>query len=291
MLNLYMKNYQKFVLGADIGGSHITVSVINTEDKNLLRQSYVRESLDSTSSMAEIMESWAHAIKKSIALSGHKISQIGLALPGPFDYEKGISYIKNQGKYENLYQVNIKEKLSEALVLPVDNLWLDNDASCFLKGEIFVENLNINENILGLTLGTGLGSVVAINGQVKDAALWCSTFKDKQAEDFISTRWFLKRYQEISGDFIGSVKLICQEGNYIYIAQLFKEFGENLHDFLTIQIDTFQPRVIVIGGNIAKASKYFMPYLSTLKVPVKITTIGEDAALIGAASNFFNSNR
>ncbi len=281
-----MKDNNHYILGADIGGSHITLSVVDTRKRVLLSHSYVREKLDASGSILQIIDCWAEAIKKSIALTGEKVNKIGLALPGPFDYEKGISFIKDQGKYDNLYQTNVKEKLAEALNLPIENFLFDNDASCFLKGEIFVGKAPKNINILGLTLGTGLGSVVSLDGEVSDAELWCSEFKDGQAEDYFSTRWFLKRYKELTGESIASVKLICEQADAVIVKQIFEEFGTNLCLLLKNKIKVFNPQTIIIGGNIAKASTHFMPYLKALEVPVKITTLGEASALLGAVSNF-----
>ncbi len=57
-------------------------------------------------------------------------------MPGPFDYEKGISFIKDQNKYESLYGLNVKEMMAERLGVSTDHIRLMNDAGCFLQGEV-----------------------------------------------------------------------------------------------------------------------------------------------------------
>ncbi|PRD48877.1 ROK family protein [Sphingobacterium haloxyli] len=281
-----MKNKLKYILGVDIGGSHITAAVVDMENKKVLTNTYIRRHVNSRGSVSEIMALWTNAIQKSIGLSGIDVSYIGLALPGPFDYDQGICLIKNQDKYEKLYKVNVKEKLAKSLKLPIDYILLSNDAFCFLKGEVFVGKATDVANVLGLTLGTGLGSVVSIKGEVRDAELWCSAYKDGIAEDYLSTRWFITKYLNLTGKPVKNVLQLCEEAPKVLIDDIFTEFANNLKEFLQLQIAAFRVEKVIIGGNIAKASAYFMPVLQELPVSIEINVSGEGAALLGAASNF-----
>lgn len=280
------ENQYEYILGVDIGGSHITAGVIDVKNKSILDKSYVREHLDTNASANEIVEKWATGIKKSITASGQNVSKVGLALPGPFDYLEGVSFIKNQGKYENLYNLNVKKMLAKELVIDVKDIEMENDAVCFLKGELFVSDSLDNSNVLGITLGTGLGSVVSQSGVAKDAALWCSPFKEGIAEDYISTRWFISRYAALSGTSLKDVKQICELGDEVLVEKLFKEFSDNLLLFLKTYTDRFSCQAVIIGGNISKAAKHFLPALSPINMAIKIAALGEESALIGAASCF-----
>lgn len=285
-----MKNNLRYVVGADIGGSHITAAVVDVEKRELLADTYVRQHLDTDASLEEIITCWTTVLQRSMRLSGVNVTYIGLALPGPFEYDIGICLMKNQGKYDQLYGVNIKEKLAESLKLPMDHILLDNDAACFLKGEIFVGNAEKKANVLGLTLGTGLGSVVSTTDGVRDAELWCSSYKEGIAEDYFSTRWFVSKYLHLTGVLAKNVRQICEDAPKAVVDLIFKEFADNLKEFLQLQIATFHPDKIIIGGNIGKASEHFMPVLNELPVPVVITVSGEDATLLGAASSFLETH-
>src|SRR6188768_2364118 len=97
-------------IGADIGGTHITSAIVDLDKKSIIPGSLTREKVDSHASPDEIVASWSRAITKARQATG--IRKVGLAMPGPFDYEKGICLIKDQGKYENLYGLNMKALLS-----------------------------------------------------------------------------------------------------------------------------------------------------------------------------------
>ncbi len=169
---------EQYVLGADIGGTHITTTVVDIKNRTVLEKSYYRAKVNSAGSAEQIIDQWGEAIRKSFLNVNMNPSKIGIAMPGPFDYENGISLIKNNEKYESLYQLNIKNLLAENLNIKSDDILMANDAQCFLSGELFLGVVKTFKKVIGITLGTGLGSATFNEGNVEDAALWCSPFKN-----------------------------------------------------------------------------------------------------------------
>jgi glucokinase len=286
-----MDNKEELVLGIDIGGSHITVGFVNIKTRMIIKQSYFRAFINSAGTAEEILEAWVIVIKEAFNTVAVADKKIGIAMPGPFDYEAGISYIKGNKKYEALYGLNIKQLLAEKLDIPAQNIIMQNDAACFLKGEVFAGAAVKYNMAIGLTLGTGLGTAICNNNVVEDAALWNSPLFDGMAEDYISTRWFLKDYLERTDIHIADVKALSEIANTSGIARaVFKKFADNLCAFLQEFIKNNQPEIVVIGGNITKSSTRFMPHLlaclnkQNITVPIRITKLGELAPLIGAAS-------
>ncbi len=281
------------VLGVDIGGSHITAALVNLETRELVQQSSVRESVNSKASASEIIEGWTKVIQQAFQAFPVSCKRLGIAMPGPFDYEEGISLMKNQEKYDALYGLNIKEILAENLQIDKSHIHFVNDAECFLKGEVFGGAAQGCKSAVGLTLGTGLGSSKYSKGTVADADLWCAPFLDSIAEEYLSTRWFTKRYAELTSACINNVKeLIDLPLSGCIRQQIFREFGQNLALFLNKYMQGNRPEVIVIGGNISKAFDLFKDELKDhlsetfSKTLVHTTKLGEDAALIGAASSW-----
>lgn len=284
-----MKN--STALGIDIGGSHITAALVDLGTRSVIEGSWNRTRIDSHGEAEDIIASWAAVISEVFSKAPAGVQHIGIGMPGPFDYEQGISLMKGQHKYDALYKLNVKNLLADKLGIAPAQIRFINDAGCFLQGEVFSGAGRNYERVIGLTLGTGLGSAVYRDGKAKDADRWCSPFKDGMAEDYLSTRWFVKRYQEVSGQDVPDVRaLVARIGVDDSIQGLFNEFAVNLGTVLADFAQTEQPEVIVIGGNIANAADLFFPLLiATLQqhhihVPVVTATLGEAAALIGAAS-------
>lgn len=277
------------ILTADIGGSHITASVCTADTHSLIPNSIARVEVQSRGPAEAILGAWESALTQAIAQSGCTISQIGIAMPGPFDYENGISYITGLDKYESIYGVNIKLYVANALQLDPTMVKFRNDAEATIAGEALAGAGKGYHKVVGLTLGTGFGSAICEQGITRDLNFGSDPFKTSIADDHLSTRWFLKRYQELSGETVSNVKeLAGKVETSKYARQLFEEFGINMAEFLKGPLKNLSPDVLVLCGNIAKASRHFLPYLQEGlgNLPIKISQLGENAALIGAASLF-----
>ncbi|RDV13582.1 ROK family protein [Pontibacter diazotrophicus] len=278
-------------VGVDIGGTHITAALVDLKEGTLLADTHIREHVDAKGNKTNIIHSWAQGIKNVTAGSAPEELRIGIAMPGPFDYAKGISLMQNQEKYDALYGINVKELLADALQVPPAHIQFMNDAACFLQGEAFGGAAKGAERAIGLTLGTGLGSAFYRDGMAEDAALWRSPFKEGIAEDYLSSRWFTKRYHSLSGNEVPNVKSLVELlPSDALVQSILDEFGRHLGQFLRLYIDREKPEVIVIGGNIAQSLELFKPALlktlasQGISAPVKQGELGEAAALIGAAS-------
>lgn len=286
------------IAGVDIGGSHITAGLINMNDIKLLKETVIRRRLNSQGSAEEILQVWIEALKDVIAQSPVEITKIGFAMPGPFDYEKGICRIKGFNKYEALYEMNIRNILSEALQLEPENILFRNDAEAFLDGELYGGAAKGFLHAIGITLGTGLGSSISHNGITVDAELSVTDYYGEMIEEFVSTRGLLRAYKELTGNILKDAKEISDRYETdINARKTFLIFSQHLSWFLQKFISQENPDVLVIGGNIINSWDLFMndviKHLESTgtKMPVIVKALlGEDAALIGGACCFQNQS-
>ncbi|HEX7905591.1 MAG TPA: ROK family protein [Chitinophagaceae bacterium] len=286
------------VLGVDIGGSHITAALVDLNFRSVVAGSNKRRLVNSQASVEEIIHDWCDVMSSALNAGPDVLQRIGIAMPGPFNYEEGISLIKDQDKFKALYNMNIKNILAERLAIKAEYIHFMNDAVCFLQGEVFGGAAREFDQVLGITLGTGLGSATYKEEIAVDADLWKSPFKDGIAEDYLSTRWFVNRYQELGGKLFSGVKeMIEKDGSSLLVKKLFDEFSENLTQFLLPQIEKYKSEAVVLGGNISNAFPLFEPALQTnfrasnVDVEIKKAQLSEDALLIGAASCWKKVNR
>ena len=289
-------NDSPIVAGIDIGGSHITVALVDLKTRSILPGTHIRKATDSNESADNIIAEWSSIINKAFEHNDWR-KRIAIAMPGPFDYEAGISYIRNQNKYDSLYGLNIKNLLAEGLQIDESDILLKNDAACFLQGEVFGGAAKGFKKAIGLTLGTGLGSARFVNEISEDAELWQSPFLDGIAEDYLSTRWIVKRSYEMTGIKVENVKeLFKLKTNGEVVKEIFKEFGKYLALFLSGLIHIEQPEVVVFGGNIANAYSLFysvlnanLPHTSSPFI-LKKAELGENGNIIGAASCWYQKS-
>ena len=292
---------RKISIGADIGGSHISTMAIDAESGSILRETHARCEVDCLGSSDDILHQWNQSIKMTLQQSGNiELCGIGFAMPGPFNYPEGIALFSGVNKFDTLYGINIRQRLADMLDLPASlPIRFLNDATCFAIGETWLGEASRHARVIAITLGTGFGSAFMQQGTPVSSGESVPTngwvyhlpFGDSIADDNFSTRWFIKRYMEITGIQARGAKSIAEAiGKDPAAQQVFDEFGMNLGRFMLPLIKRFGTTCLVIGGSIAQSYNHFStPFLSGLaaggagNLLVYPSAMGEDAAIAGSA--------
>ena len=290
---------KNIAIGTDIGGSHISCAAIDLVSGKIIRNTLTERSVDNQAQSNNIIGTWTQALSavlKKVPLEN--VKGIGFAMPGPFDYVKGISYIRGVAKYENLYGINITDAISNSLSVK-DGFLIRfmNDASSFAVGEAWAGSAANFNRSLSITLGTGFGSafirnrIPIVDGPEvpKLGCIYHLPFKDGIADDYFSTRGLLSRYKKLTGKELDGVKeLAALAGTEKAVTDLFIDFGENAGLFLAPWLNKFKAEILVIGGNISHAYNLFGDAFEiSLKkencfCKVAISKLKEDAALLGS---------
>ncbi len=147
-------------IGVDLGGTNIAVGVID-ENNNIIGRG--KEKTRSERSAEEIFETMALAIDEALKDAGigkEDILSIGIGTPGSVDKENGmILYANNL----NFHHVHAREMLKKHFDT---NIYLDNDANCAALGEAVAGAGNGKKNFVAVTLGTGVGSGLIVDGKI-----------------------------------------------------------------------------------------------------------------------------
>ena len=291
---------QNLAIGVDIGGSHISCAAVDLKSFRVLHETRTEKAVDNKAEASQIIGVWVKALSEVIEkIPENSLKGIGFGMPGPFDYVKGISYIKGVAKYEKLYGCNVKNAISDNLNLH-DNFPVRfmNDVSTFAVGEALVGKAAKAERSMSITLGTGFGSAFIANRipivdgpeVPKLGCVYHLPYGDNIADDYFSTRWFIGRYKRLTGRDLKGVKEFAEHaGTDKVVMDLFEEFGTNLGIFLAPWLKRFRAEIVVVGGNISHAYNLFGDiFENSLKkegcnCKVALSELKEDAAFIGAA--------
>jgi len=299
---LYMSKNEiskSYILGVDIGGSHITVALIDLSLRTIVGEFVLRRKVDPHASAEMILQKWCDTIRECWQKFNLVNTRVGFAMPGPFDYAGGVCLIKGFEKYELLYGINIRAELAQRLNIPGSDIAFRNDAEAFLEGEIFCGAAQGYNHVIGLTLGTGMGSAYSHFGITADAELSVTRYAGRIIEEFVSTRGLVGFYRGKTGlqikDAESLAKLCHEDAGAV---KSFKDFAIPLSWILNLFIVKEHPEIVVIGGNISNSWNLFMDDVierltSSLPEMPKITKtmMGENAALIGAACCFRDAQR
>lgn len=283
-----------YVLGVDIGGSHIACQVVNLKGYQLLTETYTEIKVAESEGAGVILSVWDKALKACIALAGDKIiSGIGVAMPSPFDFVRGIAMADH--KFASLKGLNIREELHRTTGVPMTSILFTNDAAAFGMGAWRL-NGSPKGHLIGVTLGTGFGACFVVDGCYATygpgvpigGELWDHPFRNVIAEDYVSTRWFEKRFGELTGEKIRGLKGMIdfyEAGKYkIETEQVFREFANSFGEIMVPFMIRFHADVLVIGGGMVLSQQYFLPlidrYFKENAINAAILTMADTTAAI-----------
>lgn len=154
---------ERFVVGVDVGGQTSKIGVVNAAGE-ILSQSVIRSDIYGSDADA-FLAALAEAIKANIADSGKQgqIKGVGVGAPNANYYTGTVSYAPNLAWAADK-EVKFAEILSEKLEgLPVT---LTNDANAAAVGEMTYGIAQGLKHFIMITLGTGVGSGIIVNGQL-----------------------------------------------------------------------------------------------------------------------------
>lgn len=296
----------EYVICLDVGGTSIKSAIVDSNGL-LYDETYKLIKIDTQGEkdyIIGVFTSLINAYIDYLKFKSIKPLGIGIGMCGPFDYEKGICLIPpHLHKYQSIYGLNLKEVLQNST--GIENIVFENDAWTYLRGEVWVGAAKGFNRVIGITLGAGLGSAFYCNGDIvstgkgvpPDGWLGGLPFKGGIVEDFITRRWILARYAELTNNNnkeldVVDIANLAFNGNAI-CQSIFNEMGERLGEIIAPYAKDFKVECIVFGGQIAKSFSLFKDALNktlhnipTLK---KITDAQfiEKSALYGAAKLIF----
>lgn len=152
---------EKKLIGIDLGGTTAKIGIISFSGK-IEHQWEV--ATDSTDSGAHILPNLAQSIETKLAeleLTKEDIHAVGIGVPGPVQKQTGyLPVAVNLGGFGGF---SVSDKLEELLGIPAI---VDNDANVAALGEVWMGGGNGTSDAVFVTLGTGVGGGIIVNGQV-----------------------------------------------------------------------------------------------------------------------------
>lgn len=190
------------------------------------------------------------------------IDLIGIACPGPLDSNTGEIF--NTPNLTILRYVNLKKDIQK--YIKCNKIMIENDANIYSLGSYYaLKNKKKTDILLGITLGTGIGFGIIINGQLfKGNYGMAGEYElsplnnDITWADLIGYKFF--RTETINNfDKILTPKEIfdLSEKNNKKAINIWKQYGINIGLCLCHIIGILNPNYLSIGGGISKANKYF----------------------------------
>lgn len=151
---------KKYRAGIDLGGTNIKAGIID-ENQNIIGQLSVLTNVKRD--YTEIIQDMAMLVKNimtQLSLSADDLKGIGIGSPGFIDATNGIVLYSNNFDWNNVYLTDEMHKYFDCQIK------VSNDANCAALGEVMAGAAKEYNNAILLTLGTGVGGGIIINGKV-----------------------------------------------------------------------------------------------------------------------------
>jgi glucokinase len=271
------------IIGVDLGGTNIRAGKIS-DDKIACISKLPTPSKES---VEEVMDQ-IYSVIDSCFDAGTR--SIGVGVPSVVDVDKGIVYdVTNIPSWK---AVPLKELLEKRYKVPV---CVNNDANCFAVGEKYFGKAKTCKNIVGVTLGTGLGCGLIFNGKLYEGS-------NCGAGEFGNVPYLAHNVEYYcSGQFFTDEKKVkaidifhlAKKGDASAL-QLFSEYGNHLGEALKSILYAYDPEVVILGGSVSQSFEFFKDamyralqdfafssVLANLKIEVSEL---ENSAIFGAAA-------
>lgn len=159
----------ELILGVDLGGTNIVVGAVGADNGKVhglnQRRTPVEQGPDGVIDRISAMIHKCQADVREELGDEHEILGIGIGSPGPLNRKTGVVITTPNLRWRN---VPIRDRVSEAAGLPAA---LDNDANCAILGESWLGAAQGARYVVGLTIGTGIGGGIVLDGEVFHGAV------------------------------------------------------------------------------------------------------------------------
>ncbi len=288
-----MGNSKLNLLLYDVGGTHAAAALAREAALRFDRR--FSSALDSSGNAGHILdalEKLGRLVLDENDLALEDLSGVSLGMPGPFDYDLGISQMRH--KFAGLYGVNLQSELALRFKVALDAVTFVNDACAYLLGEIHRGAASNVQRAIGITLGTGVGSAFAVDGRIVNAgdgvpnrgSLWDIPWDGGIIEDRVSARAIQDLHRTRTGECIEVQEISQRARNGGPALQTMHQFGRTLGRVLAQTCSAFRPQVVVFGGAISRSADLFLPAataeISSGNMRLVMSELFDDAALVGA---------
>ena len=260
-----MREAKDVYLLLDVGGTEIKGCVSDASG----RKTKIRKVPSQAQKSAEKILGNFAAVCRELAgeAGGAVIRGVGLAIPGPFDYENGISLMQGLNKYDAIYGIplepEIKARVPEVKEAPF--LFL-HDIEAFALGESWYGTCCEAEKIMCVCIGTGAGSafverrkpVKTGKGVPENGWIYQIPFRESILDDYLSVRGLERISLAVTGKAWSGKELsgLAGSGNG-EAKEVWRRFGADAADGLKPVLEAYQPDLLLMGGQISKSFRWF----------------------------------
>lgn len=287
----------------EVGGSHVTAAAVDLDRARIAEGTRHRLPLTSAIEPEDFLAALAEAangVLSTTALGARAVGGTwGIAVPGPFDYARGIARYQGVGKFASMDGLALGRLLTTRLSCRPDRLRFLNDASAFALGSW--HTAQASRRLVAVTLGTGVGSAFLDRGTIveddprvpPEGRVDLLTVDGRPLEDTVSTRAMTAHYTNRTGRPVDGLReLTALAADDVIARDVITSALRALGGALAPWLTAFEADTVAFGGSITAAWPLIGPPLTAgltqhnprlQRLALSVHDDGEDKALLGAA--------
>lgn len=286
------------VIAIDLGGTKLTTAIVDATGKILYRKKLAVERGDVRRCVEQLTESIRHAVSTT-ELGQEQIRAIGVVVPGIYFAHTGNAWAPNLWGNE---QVPLRTELERSLTLPIV---IDSDRAGCVLGEQWLGVARGLDDVVFLAIGTGIGAGIIAGGRllrgfgdIAGAVGWFALNAPQQEIYRQVGCWEAESAgpglaRRIGASSAEEVVTAARNGN-VLARNAVQESARYLGMGIANLVSILNPQIIVLGGGLMQAADLFLDTakqvlaewaqpIAAQQVRIEITSLGEDAGLLGAA--------
>ena len=264
----------KTIIGVDLGGTKVSIGKV--EEKQIVK----------------------HA-STNITTQGEQdqiLSEITSSIEDVFD-QSVVGIVYNVQNIPSWKEVPLKDILEHHFQRPT---YVNNDANCFAVGEKHFGKGRAFKNLVGVTLGTGLGTGIIIDNRLYSGPncgageFGSISYKDQIIEYYCSGQFFIQEHGTKGQQVFEKAKLGDKKAMAI-----FQEYGTHLGEAIKTIMFAVDPEAIILGGSVCQSYPFFekamreqirtFPYKNSIDRLVIERSEEPHIAILGAAALYYDS--
>lgn len=298
----------KYFCGIDIGGSSAKIGLLDQQG-NLHHFREVPVNFDAY--QTPILETVMTALTAFLKEIPHPVEGIGVSAAGQIDVNAG-TVIGTCGNLPNYIGSDFKAQIETRFGLPATVV---NDANCMILGESWLGAAQGHSNIVGITIGTGVGGGILVNGQILNGAsglagevghfilhqngIPCTCGNLGCYEQYASMTGLIRQAKAsfAPGETVNGKTIFARMKTDASIRTIVDAWIEDIAAGLVSLVHIFNPTVVIIGGGVSVEEEALIAPIRQLvlknvmprfadRLEVVAATLGNNAGLIGAVHYF-----
>ncbi|HEV2830763.1 MAG TPA: ROK family protein [Hanamia sp.] len=305
------------LLGIDLGGTKLASAIFN-ETGEILHKQILALNNRKGKEVGELIVAQIHAFIEAGATDDMQVSSIGICVPGIYRIKTGSVWAPNIPGWDDYPLLDEIKKISGNI--PVS---IDSDRACYILGELWKGNAKQCKDAIFLSVGTGIGAGILINGNVlrgahdiagaigwmaldkpfKPEYIYSGCFESNASGEGIAklARKFLKEQNNYSGE-LNNISANEITSRHVFTAYENKDsiamkvmdrcieyWGMAIANLVSL----FNPEKIILGGGVFGPALNFIPAIikeaSKWAQPISITQVSIEASGLGNDAGIYGA--